>query len=302
MAAVKNEPRPLRSLMFVPGNKEDWMMKAPRFKADALIFDLEDACPEAERPQARKSVRKAIETLGAKGHTIFVRVQGLETRKTGLDLEAVVCKHLHGIFLPKVAGPEDIVGISALLDDYEQRAGLPHGHILVNPLLESARAVIDAYQVAKASPRVTYMGHGTANGGDGARTLGYEWTPEGMETYALRSMVLAQVRAAGVKYPVSGLWPVIKDNVGLEKYAVQTRQMGYEGLMAIYPGHIETINTVFSPTPQQIKYWQRVISSLEKAEASGTTAIQEGGELLDTAHVKTAKDKLAHAKKLGLVK
>ena len=49
----RNEPQPLRTILFVPGNKEDWMRKAVKYGADALVFDLEDAVPEAHRPQAR---------------------------------------------------------------------------------------------------------------------------------------------------------------------------------------------------------------------------------------------------------
>ena len=52
---MKFKAKPLRSVMFVPGNKEDWMRKAPQYGADALILDLEDSVPDegkADRPGA----------------------------------------------------------------------------------------------------------------------------------------------------------------------------------------------------------------------------------------------------------
>jgi len=35
--------RRYRSMLYVPGHNLEWMLKAPRFKPDGLIFDLEDA-------------------------------------------------------------------------------------------------------------------------------------------------------------------------------------------------------------------------------------------------------------------
>ena len=277
------------------------MRKAPRYGADALIFDLEDSVPAAHKPEARKMVRRVIEELGAKGVPIFVRVSSLDTGETGADLEAVVCKELYGIFLPKVLGPNDVVAVDALLGFFEKRQGVPVGHTLINPLLETAEAHWLAHEVAKASPRVAHMGGGTAKDADAARALGYEWTPEGMETYPLRAMMLMAVRAAGVPYPVSGLWVDINDNEGLRAYAVQTRRLGYQGLMAIYPQQIPIINEVFSPRPEDIAHWKKVVDVMTKAEAAGTTAVSLDGKMIDTAHIKHAQEHLAYARKLGLV-
>ena len=43
---MRFKAKPLRSVLFVPGNKEDWMRKAPQYGPDALILDLEDSVPE----------------------------------------------------------------------------------------------------------------------------------------------------------------------------------------------------------------------------------------------------------------
>ena len=107
--------KPVRTEMFVPGNKEDWMRKAPRYGADALILDLEDSVPPDQKPAARKSVGRMVQELGEAGQTIVVRVNRLETGLTGGDLEAVVGPHLYCILLPKVEGPEDVVEVDTLL-------------------------------------------------------------------------------------------------------------------------------------------------------------------------------------------
>ena len=43
----------MRSLLFVPGHDERKLAKALESGADALILDLEDAVPDAEKPRAR---------------------------------------------------------------------------------------------------------------------------------------------------------------------------------------------------------------------------------------------------------
>jgi citrate lyase subunit beta/citryl-CoA lyase len=292
---------PLRSLLFVPGNKEAWMRKASGYGPDALIFDLEDAVPAGHRAMARGIVREVLRDLGGVRPALFVRVNGLETGETGDDLEAVVCPELHGVLLPKVAGPSDLIGVGALLDHFERRGGVPVGRTRVMPLLETATSVRLAYEIGTASPRVAYLGYGAAKDGDGTRSIGYEWTPEGTETLYLRSRILADARAAGVRYPVSGLWTLVPDLDGLRAFARQTRQIGYTGMLCIHPSHVPVINEVFSPTAAEIADWRAVIARLEAAERSGTTAIQHEGHLIDTAMVKTARERLAAAARLGLV-
>ena len=44
---MRIKAKPLRSVLFVPGNKEDWMRKAPQYGPDALILDLEDSVPDS---------------------------------------------------------------------------------------------------------------------------------------------------------------------------------------------------------------------------------------------------------------
>ena len=50
--------KPIRSALFVPGNREDRILKAPRFGADALILDLEDAVALPDKERSRGTVRR----------------------------------------------------------------------------------------------------------------------------------------------------------------------------------------------------------------------------------------------------
>ena len=114
-----NEPRPIRSVVLVPGHREDLIREVGTYGPDALVLDLEDTCPPAHRPQARQLAYKLLQELATQDKTLFVRPNAIDTSETGDDLEAAVCPQLHGIFLPKVTGPKDMIAVSALLDFFE---------------------------------------------------------------------------------------------------------------------------------------------------------------------------------------
>ena len=64
--------KPYRSMLFVPGHKPTWAEKAVAAGADALILDLEDSVPAADKADARKTVRETIGRLreaGSRGPT-----------------------------------------------------------------------------------------------------------------------------------------------------------------------------------------------------------------------------------------
>jgi citrate lyase subunit beta/citryl-CoA lyase len=209
----------------------------------------------------------------------------------------VVSPGLHGLFLPKVEGPRDVIVVDGALDWFERRNGVPEGQTIITPLMETAAGIQGAYEIARASSRIAYMGGGTAHGGDAERSLGFEWTPEGIETLYARSRVLLSVRAAGVQYPISGVWTDLNDLEGLRAFCVQTRRLGYAGMQSIYPGHLPIINEVFSLSDEETAYWEGLIAALEEAERQGTRAVNYRGEMVDTAHLKTARQRLARPRR-----
>ncbi|HEX7096190.1 MAG TPA: hypothetical protein VF183_09920, partial [Acidimicrobiales bacterium] len=117
----------------------------------------------------------------------------------------------------------------------------------------------------------------------------------------IRSKVLVDVRAAGVPNPLSGMWGDVADLDGLARFAQQTAQLGYEGMMVIHPTHVPVVNEIFSPTAEDIEEWSAVIAAMDDAAADGRGAIRFRGQLIDEAHVKTAHQGLARARAFGLV-
>ena len=292
--------RPLRTSMYVPGNKEDWMRKAPQYGSDALIFDLEDSVPVPDKAEARVLVRKMLEELGGEKPALTVRVNRLETGLTGDDLEAIICPQLYGVLLPKVDSPADVVEVGNLLSHFEGKAGMEVGSVFVDPGLETAQSIRQAYDIATASPRIAHMGGSGGKGGDTSRSIGFQWTPEGLETLYLKSKVLIDARSAGVPYPMSGGWFDIHDLEGLRALAVQLRQLGYTGMHLIHPSHVPVVNEVFSPTPEDVQHWQGLVKAMEEMRATGGAAVTFGGDMVDIAHEETARTMLAIAKEMGI--
>ena len=293
--------KPLRSVMFVPGNKEDWMRKAPQYGPDALILDLEDSVPEYDKEAARSLVGKMIDELSARGQTLFVRVNRLETGMTGFDLEAVTRPGLYGILLPKVETPADVVEADVLLRYFERKAGMELNTVCIDPGLETAQGIRMAYEIAMASERVGHMGGSGGKGGDTARSVGYRWTLEGAETLYLRSKVLVDARAAGIQWPVSGGWFDIRDLDGLRFWANNIKALGYTGMNLIHPSHVPIVNEIFTPTAEEIAHWQGLLDAMDQSRREGTAAVTYAGDMVDVAHEETAKAMLEMCRRLELV-
>ncbi|MFC4013089.1 HpcH/HpaI aldolase/citrate lyase family protein [Nonomuraea purpurea] len=283
---------PLRSLLFVPGTRTDWLAKAEAAGADAAVLDLEDAVPPSGKASALRRVAEAV--AGWTGRmALFVRVNPLDGWAAAGELRAIAHERLAGVVLPKVGSPDEVRLADRLLGWCERERGLPAGRIVLVPLLETASGLREAYEVGRAAGRVAYLGAVTAPGGDVERAVGYRWSPSGTETLGLRSRVLLDVRAAGVPHPVSGLWTRIGDLDGLRAFAEQNRALGYEGMMAIHPSHVPVINEVFSPTAEELDRCARLVAAVEAAQASGTGAVRFEGEMVDEAMAATARLLLA---------
>ena len=294
---------PVRSMLFVPGNRASWMAKAAASGADAVVFDLEGSLPPAEKEVGRRQVRAVIDAAGeadGDGPAVFVRINDSFGGLLAADLDVVVAEGLAGVLVPQVRSADEILRLDEQLGVLEERRGLRPGSILIDPLMETPQALYAAYQIATSTPRIAYMGSGISRRGDIARNMGYRWTPEGLETLYFRSKVLLEVRAAGVPNPLSGMWGDIADLDGLRGLADQTRNLGYEGMMVIHPSHVAIVNEVFSPTLDDLQRWHDTIAALDAAQRDGRGAIRMYGEVVDEAHVLTARHELAKAARFGL--
>ena len=308
--------RPLRSLVFAPGDDAEVLAATATSGADAMVVDLEEPRTPYSEPDRERGRRVAREFFDAQDPDalpwLFARVQPPSTGMTLRDLAAVMSPALKGILLPKIEGPADVHAADALLTCAEVEHGLPRGSLLIYPILETANAIRLAYEIAMASPRVGYLGGAISRFGDIHQAIGFRWTAEGEETLFLRSKVLVDARAAGIRYPISGMWGGRIDDVdGLRSFATGLRNLGYYGMMLGHAGHVPLVHEVFSPTAEELAYWQELdalaaAAEVEQAETGGDKILhgepgQGEGHVVHIAHVGSARRNLAWARDLGLL-
>ncbi len=140
---------PIRSALFVPGNRPDRVDKAVVTAADRVIIDLEDAVAVGQKVDTRARVRDKI--IAHKDRGVLVRINGLETDFMMGDLEAVVVNALGGLVLPKTENSRQVGKIHRLLVDCEKTQGLQAGSTAVILLVESALGVQDIFQISSAA-------------------------------------------------------------------------------------------------------------------------------------------------------
>ncbi|MBM4439019.1 MAG: CoA ester lyase [Candidatus Rokubacteria bacterium] len=297
-----NRLRPSRSSLFVPGHRATWIEKAAGYGADTLILDLEDAVPDQEKVAARATVKAGLKALHATGQAASVRVNGFATGLTLDDLEGIFCPELTSVTLPKIETPADLHELDALLTALERRHGMPVGGIETPLGLETAKGMRNVYEIATQCRRVVHVSLAAGPGGDAARAIGYQWSKEGTETLFLRSKVILDARAAGIQYPTISSWWNIKDLDGLERDARWNRQLGYRGQTVMHPSHVPIVNAVFTPTADEIAFYQGLIDAMEDAVKRGIAAVTYKGDMVDEAMVKTAREMLAFAQAIGVVK
>jgi citrate lyase subunit beta/citryl-CoA lyase len=291
--------KPLRTALFAPGNRPDRAEKAIGLDADAVIIDLEDAVPLAEKEKTRPLVREVLDRNP--GKRIYVRINALATPYYKEDLEAVVCKNLTGIILPMVESPEDIFKLDRLLTPLEKKAGVNVGSLEVHSICETAKGLQEIYSIASAKPEnhpVTLVGFGAA---DYTLDLGINLTREGKELDYPRSRIPVASRAAGIMPPLDTPWMIdLKDIDGLIADAKKAKAYGFQGKTVIHPNQIQPCHDVFTPTPEEIAHAKKVIEAFEEAEREGKAAIQLEGKFIDYAIVKRSRRIYDLAQAIGL--
>jgi citrate lyase subunit beta / citryl-CoA lyase len=278
-----------RSLLYVPGDRRDIFHKAAHSGADAIVIDLEDSVAPGRKDEARSNIQDWLGTERP-NCDVYIRINASSAPRDMFyaDLEFAVAVKLEGIFVPKVDSAAEIRHIDSVLQYLEYREGLALGHVRLGVIMETVKAIADARSILEASPRIAAMGAGGGRDGDTARSVGYRWTPDGDETWYLRSKLLLDARAAGILHPLYSGWMEVRDVEGLRRDAIRTRNLGYAGQMVIHPSHVPVCNEVYGPSAEELAYYRRVVDAFTHAERENRGVIEVDGRLVDKAMAVTA--------------
>lgn len=275
--------RLMRSWLFVPGHNQRFLERALETDADAVILDLEDSVPAAEKPAARGLVSDAVGRLAERGRaSVWVRVNPVGSPWWDDDIDAVTIPGLDGIRLPKVDGPDALRAAARRLEDRERSGGIEPGRVLIVPGIESASGVAAAFDIASVDPRVHALGFGAA---DFCADIGADISWEA--TLLARSSLVLASRRAGIAPPVDGAYLDLDDEAGLRASTRAARGLGFFGRSAIHPRQVAVINEAFTPDVAEVARAEAIIAA--DGDGRGGAHRLPSGEFVDAPVVRRAR-------------
>jgi len=291
---MSSNPSPrfaLRSLLFVPGNRESMLRKAAGARPDVFVPDLEDSVPAQEKENARETVERLVGMLAATGRPVFPRLNGIDTTWLEDDARALVGPDVAGVSVGKIRTPEDVRRIDALLADAERARGIEVGRTKLIPWIETAAAVLDALRIATASTRVVALAFGAE---DLTLDMGIRRSSDDSEVSVARSLTCLAAAAAAVPALDTPFFS-FRDAAALERNAEASKRIGFRGKFAIHPDQLATIERVFSPSAEELAEARRVIAAFEEAARAGRGSTSLDGRVVDVPVVERARALVASA-------
>lgn len=278
---AKAKERLRRNMCFVPGHMPEHIQLAlDDPDMDSALFDLEDLVPVSQKPRARELVAEAVRSgkFQEKGTECVVRINHPSTPFFEDDLAAVMPAKPDMIRIPKVESRDDVIFVEKIVAGYERKLGFPDCSVMLMSAIESPKGVLNAYEIAASSPRMIGMALSSA---DYTLELQAERTKEGAELDWARGMLLNCARAAGVFVMDTSF--VFQDLEAFEAEARRAKSMGFDGKTSgtVWPGQTAILNRVFSPSPEQIAYAEKVVAMEKEYERAGSGFISDGDMFFD---------------------
>ena len=286
----------LRSLLFVPGNTPRMLDRAVNLRPDAFIPDMEDSVPWDEKGNARGVTAAYVPELAATGVPVIPRVNSLDTGLLEDDLSAVVGPHIYGVSVGKMDNPEIVAEVASMLEQAESDAGIECGSTRLVPWIESAEAIVKVYEICKSSDRIVAVALGAE---DFTNDMEIRRTDSDSELAYARGAIAVAARAAGV-LALDTPFFAFRDPVALKANSEMSKAIGFKGRFAIHPAQLDIINSVYSPSEDEVSQAQREIEAFEEAAAMGRGSTSLDGKVIDVPVVKRAQALIERARAMGL--
>ena len=135
-----------RTFLFVPANRPDRYAKALATAADAVVLDLEDAVPEADKQSAREAISREWPTLSAHEKPVVVRINSPLSEAGSADLQ----------WLARLQPCPALMVAKAETSSALQLVSAAQPQALLMPLIESAQGYINLAEIA-AVPNVARL-------------------------------------------------------------------------------------------------------------------------------------------------
>ncbi|HNT92266.1 MAG TPA: CoA ester lyase, partial [Bacteroidales bacterium] len=280
--------------LYLPGNNPGMFLNAGLHSPDGVILDLEDSVAPDRKDEARILVRNALRAVNFYGAERMVRInqgeRGLE------DLEMVIPHNVHLILVPKCEDAETVRIIDRKIRDIKDKEGQSE-RIFLMPIIESARGVENAGEIAAASESVVAMAIGLE---DYTADLGVQRTKEGGESIYARNRIVVASKAAGIQ-PIDSVFSDVGDMEGLLQNVLSAKAMGFEGMGCIHPRQIAVIRKGFSPSEEEMEKAKKIVIAYRDAREKGLGVVALGTKMIDAPVVARAEKTISLAVRLGLL-
>jgi len=277
-----------RSALYVPANVPRFIDGAHRRGAAAIIVDLEDSVPIAERPAARRDLIATAENVARGGADVIARINR-PWRQAMLDLEAAISPRVTALAVTKVDSADHIRLVSEVVGELEAERGMTVGSTKFTAMIETADAWFHMPEIAKADSRIVAL---TLGGEDFALSVGMLPTAEGL--FMPKQQLAIAARAAGI-LPLGFIGTVAdyKDLDAFRETIRRSRRLGFRGASVIHPAQVPILNEEFAPSADEVASARKIVAAYEEAVAAGRGSISVDGKMVDVPVVLRAQEVLA---------
>jgi|SRR4030095_10461024 citrate lyase subunit beta/citryl-CoA lyase len=286
-------------------------------KANLVMLDLEDSIPRDNSEllqQGRDNVIRAFNELDWGPRLRFFRPRGLELDPEHSDIRTIVQAagpNIDGLIYPKIESAEEVRSIDQTLSELEPKLGLEHGRIRIEPLIESASAEENVFEIARSSQRLVGLIFGSYD----------YWASLGMgaSSYRADHPLIAQARGRIVKAGASVGIPAIAEmttnyptrdksdeekRVAMEEFrrdALLARDFGFAGKWTGIPDQTAMAVEIFQTSDDEIEHAITYAKQFLEAEASGRGATIIDGKMADRATDRIIRNTLKKAYAMGRI-
>ena len=260
-----NKKRLRRTMMFLNAQKPGLIKDPYIYKPDSIMLDLEDAVAEKEKDSARFSLFHALKEINYRGIECIVRINGLDSDLWEEDIRCAVAGGADGIRIPKTETAEDVKKVEKAVEEAEKEFDIEPGKVLIMAALESAKGVLNALDICKASDRLFGI---ALSGGDYTKDLQTHITGTGVELMGARQHMIIAARAAGVQC-FDTVYTDLDDMDGFVKDVETIHLMGFDGKSIINPRQIAPVHKIYTPSQKEIIFAQKVVKEIDEKKALG---------------------------------
>jgi citrate lyase subunit beta/citryl-CoA lyase len=280
------------SRLYLPGNSPSLMLNAGIHKPNAIILDLEDAVAVDKKFEASFLVRNALRAMDFYGAERMVRINQIPR---GIDdLVFLIPHNVNLLLVPKCEEAEQIKILNNKIDELKKLHGITNP-IWLMPIIESAKGIMNAYQIAQSADNIVSMAIGLE---DYTADLGTKRTYEATESFFARSMVVNACRAVGIQ-PIDSVFSDIADMEALKENVLKSKALGFDGMGCIHPRQIGVIHEYFAPDVAEIEKARKIVLAFDEATEKGLGVVSLGSKMIDPPVVKRALKTIELAVNMG---